>query len=248
MDSLLTTVLLDVWEQGREKSSVQRALLLLTVGNDSASNEALVNLSIGQRDARLLTLREQLFGSQLISMVLCPKCTEQLELNFSVDDIRIESEVPDEDIIGTVNSVEVDGYQIQFRLPNSADLLALSSVEVELVQRQVLLERCLLSVKQTGTTKAIDVLPSSSINFIIEQMARLDPQAEVSVDLSCPACQHMWLATFDIVSFLWSELDAWALRTLNEVHLLASTYSWREADILALTPWRRQFYLQKILG
>ncbi len=49
---------------------------------------------------------------------------------------------------------------------------------------------------------------------------------------------------FDIVSFLWNELNAWAIRTLREVHILASAYGWSETDILAMSPWRRQFYLE----
>ena len=61
--------------------------------------------------------------------------------------------------------------------------------------------------------------------------------------LYCPECGHRWHATFDIVSFFWSEIDAWAYRTLHQVHRLASAYGWREADILAMSPWRRQFYL-----
>ena len=44
-------------------------------------------------------------------------------------------------------------------------------------------------------------------------------------------------------SYLWHEVDAWALRLLRDVHRLARAYSWREADILALSPSRRQCYL-----
>jgi hypothetical protein len=33
---------------------------------------------------------------------------------------------------------------------------------------------------------------------------------------------------------------------VREVHLLASAYGWRESDILAMTPWRRQLYLELV--
>jgi len=49
---------------------------------------------------------------------------------------------------------------------------------------------------------------------------------------------------FDIARYLWSEVHAWALRFLREVDLIARTYHWREEDILALTPTRRQAYLE----
>jgi hypothetical protein len=81
---------------------------------------------------------------------------------------------------------------------------------------------------------------------VAERMAQADPQAEVQLALTCPACQHEWLATFDILSFFWIEINAWALRLLQEVHRLASAYGWRETDILGLSSWRRQFYLEMI--
>ena len=77
-------------------------------------------------------------------------------------------------------------------------------------------------------------------------MAQADPQADVQLALSCPACSHQWQSVFDIVSFFWSEMNAWAYRILREVHILASAYGWREADILAMSPYRRQLYLKMV--
>ena len=67
--------------------------------------------------------------------------------------------------------------------------------------------------------------------------------ANVQLALSCTSCDHRWQVCFDIVSFFSSEINASAQRTLREVHTLASTYSWREMDILTMSPSRRQFYL-----
>jgi hypothetical protein len=58
-----------------------------------------------------------------------------------------------------------------------------------------------------------------------------------------PGLRHSWDVLFDIVSFFWAEIGAWAQRLLREVHALASAYGWREADILALSAWRRRQYL-----
>jgi hypothetical protein len=77
-------------------------------------------------------------------------------------------------------------------------------------------------------------------------MSRADPQADVRLALTCPACRHQWRSIFDIVTFFWIELDVWARRTLRDVHALARAYGWREADILALSPQRRQCYLEMI--
>ena len=64
--------------------------------------------------------------------------------------------------------------------------------------------------------------------------------------LACPACGHRWQSVFDIAAFLWREIDAWAQRTLRDVHALARGYGWHESDILALTATRRQIYLEMI--
>ena len=50
----------------------------------------------------------------------------------------------------------------------------------------------------------------------------------------------------DIASFVWSEIHAWAIRLLHDVHALALAYGWREVDILTMSPWRRQAYLELI--
>jgi hypothetical protein len=74
-------------------------------------------------------------------------------------------------------------------------------------------------------------------------MVEADPQGDTEFELTCPACGYRWMILFDIESFFWSELSGWAHRVLTDVHTLASAYGWREADILRLGPWRRQFYL-----
>ena len=48
-------------------------------------------------------------------------------------------------------------------------------------------------------------------------------------------------------ALLWSEIHAWARQLLRDVHALARAYGWREADILALSPTRRGIYLE-LLG
>jgi hypothetical protein len=93
---------------------------------------------------------------------------------------------------------------------------------------------------------SIDRLPADVTEAISARMAEADPQADVRLNLVCPQCNHRWQAPLDIAAFLWSEIQAWAVRLLREAHLLASTYGWREADILAMTPWRRQVYLELI--
>jgi hypothetical protein len=135
---------------------------------------------------------------------------------------------------------------VDFRLPNSLDLLACTDAPDEDTARQTLLARCLAGSAHEGDTNNSAALPAAVLDLVVAQMAATDPQADVQLALACPACGHTWQAVFDILAYLWSELHAWARRTLYDVHCLASAYGWREADILALSPWRRQFYLEAV--
>jgi hypothetical protein len=277
MHPLTASELLQVWEQGQNWRPFERALLLLAAACPESPPEALTRLSIGQRDARLLTLREWTFGPQLVSLAACPKCGALLDLNFSVDEIRVNPsdsfssspaplppEGPGDLGQGEGLALELSGYHVRFRLPDSQDLEAIAarapSVGDVQQARNLLFERCLLAVRRNGrpaeassSEPSPDSLPSSPselppqvVEAVLERMAQADPQADVNLSLECPACNHQWQAAFDILAFFWKEIEAWAGRILSEVHILASAYGWDEADILALSSLRRQAYLELI--
>jgi len=246
MISFTTADLLTAWERGLSQSGSRRLLTLLTAVCSEMSEEQLLTLPIGQRDGLALRLRELLFGSQLTSVAICPVCTEQLEFMLNVADIKVAAN-PTTQTTQTPLTLALDGFELGFRLPDSQDLLVIETISRVDEARKLLLERCLLSVARNGQVCKVDSLPEEILDKVEAAMSVADPQAEVQLDLSCPACQHKWLATFDIASFLWSEINVWAQRLLNEVHLLAKAYAWREADILAMSPTRRRFYLERVM-
>lgn len=238
--------MLDAWERGLAESPVRRGLALLSAACPETPLDALARESVGRRDARLLALREWAFGPRLVSVADCPQCGERLETSFDVDEIRVQDPPAAEGPL----AVSAAGYELTFRLPDSRDLAALteSSPPADLEgARRRLFERCLLGCRgPDGEEVAAGSLPAEALRAVTERMAGADPQAEVDLSLRCPACGHSWLAPFDIASFLWAEADAWARRLLVEIHALACAYGWREAEILALSPWRRRAYLELI--
>jgi hypothetical protein len=233
MRPLSAQELLDAWERGLGEPPVQRALILLGAACPEAAPEDLARESVGRRDARLLTLREWTFGPRLVSLASCPLCAERLETAFDVAEIRVESHEE-----GPLK-LRLSGGELTFRLPNSTDLLALTSAGSVDGARRRLLDRCLFDAEA-------DDLSEEDLLAVARRMAEADPQGDIELSLSCPACGHSWLASFDIATFFWTEVDAWARVLLHEIHLLASAYGWREADILALSPWRRRSYLELI--
>lgn len=242
MRPLSAAQFLEAWERGLAETRWRRALPLLAVSSDS-SMEGVALLSVGERDRRLLKLREWAFGSQLSSVAECASCGERLEWTVDTTSLRTHEVKLQADQV-----FDCDDYNITFRLPNTLDLEAVAGSADADVARNLLLQRCVTSASKAGEHVGPAELPESVTEGLAMRMAEVDPQADVQMDLTCPACGHRWQALFDIEAFFWTEIHAWAQRLLSEVHLLACAYGWREKDILDLSPWRRQFYLGLVSG
>lgn len=244
MRSLTANDILYIWEIGQNQHSIDRALTMLAVAMPDLTPDALARLSIGQRDSWLLMLRELTVGAQLASVVSCPRCGEQLELELNVRDLRFTDPTVAIEPESTVNLAE---FTIEIHIPNSYDLAAVvGCADVETAYRQ-LLQRCIIQIDRSGERIGSEELPLAVLEQVSAQIAEIDPQSEIILNPICPACEHTWQVLFDIVTFLWTELSAQSRRLMQEVYLLARSYGWREADILAMSPIRRQFYLDLVM-
>jgi hypothetical protein len=230
--------LLAAWERARTGPSALRAATLLSAAADGESADAIASASIGERDRRLLSLREATFGPSMVGIADCPSCGERIEWTARAAELCAPPAAAASELF-----VDVDGCRIRFRLPNSHDLSAASAAGDLIRARRLLLERCLLASGERAPDVDAGSLPEAWCAAISARMAEADPQADSALDLTCFACGGLWTEVFDIDSFFWAELTAWIERVLEEVHTLACAYGWHERDILNLSPWRRQFYL-----
>jgi hypothetical protein len=242
MHSLTAKDLLAAWERGLSQTSARRVITLLAEVYPELGEGLLLQLPLGQRDSLVLAARERLFGNRLVSLAQCPTCAQPLEFELGVGDIRV-AELPP---LPEQLSCEREGYVLDFRLPDSHDLMFAEAQANPEAAYHALMSRCLLGAKRGKHRHQASELPVPVLAALEDAMAAADPQANTQLDLNCPACAHRWLAAFDIASFLWRELHAWAQRLIGEIHLLAKHYSWTEADILAMTPTRRRLYLEQL--
>jgi hypothetical protein len=240
MRPLTAAGLLRVWEHGQAQRPFDRAVTLLAAGLPDQSPEAAAALTIGQRDAALFALREQSMGSQLQAFAECPACKADLTFTLRTEDLKHSAAV--DGPVGT-GSVSRDGISVTFRLPSSLDFAGLSTTSEARAIRDWLARRCVLDAQRDSRPIDASELPPELIDEISEAMAREDPQAEILIHLTCPACDHHWSDLFDIGTFFWTEITVMAKRLLADVDALARRYGWREADILSMTPWRRHTYL-----
>lgn len=234
--------LLQLWERGSGASATTCGLLLLGCSCDEYAAQALAALPLGRRDALLLQLRARLFGDEICSVASCPHCAATVEATFRCADLLLTS--PDNDTATLEHVSPTHGVHVQFRLPDSNDLLALEHGDGADDARQLLLERCVLAVSDAGAKRDVRSLSPPLQTEIAQAMAQADPQADLQLAFRCPDCGHDWQPVFDIARFLWQELHAWALRMLRDVDTLAYAYHWAEDDILSLSPRRRQAYLE----
>ena len=225
--------LLDAWEQGYGLPPTQRALVLLAYGWPQVSRDELAAAPLGRRDAWLARLRIALFGPELAFVATCPHCAGVVESTLDAAPLALDAALP------APQTVEVDGACVSVRAATSADLLGLPH-DADAARRA-------LAQRVTGAGDAAldaDGFTEASLATIAAALARIDPAATTDLALDCPDCGGHWQAGLDIAAFLWREIDAWARRTLREVHALARAYAWREADVLALSPTRRNRYLE----
>lgn len=227
--------LLAAWERGWQQRPAHQALLLLACAFPQLPASELAAWPLGERNRRLMGLRQALFGPQLMLETHCPKCAEELELPTDLRSLLLSDGQAE-------TCLRLHGFEVELRPLSSRDLLNLPGTHTE--ARFVLLNRCVVQASHEGSEVKAPELPAEVIAALEDALAQLDPQAVLDFELVCPSCQHAWTQVLDIAQVLWREVDHWAKRTLLEVHRLASAYGWSEGDVLSLSPTRRQLYLQ----
>ncbi len=235
MAALSAHALLDIWSYGRGLHPIDQALALLAAAEPNTPSTEHAALSLGERNARLIALREAIFGPRLAALATCPHCGERLEFTLSTTDLR--------DQAGSLSAnadceIEIEGRRLRVRPLTSVDLASIAGCDDAELSRSILAARALRDEPESSG------LSPEALDALGECLARCDPLAEALLDMVCSGCGYAWQLDFDIASFLWTELAAEARRLLQEVDVLARRYGWREADILALGAARRRLYLE----
>ncbi len=238
--ALIASDVLSVWERGRDRHLVDRALLILAAAYPEIGDDELLALTLGDRDARLLEVRSGTFGPQLDATAGCPRCGVGLEFSLEAGQVRLPPATATTDAW----TWRLDEYAFRLRCPHSGDLADAVMTGSADAARWRLLTGCVLEALHEGRPVEIDELPAAVVDAVVGRIAEADPQADITLRLACSECGHGWDAIFDIASFLWAELAAHARQLVYDVHALARRYGWPETDILAMSRARRQLYLE----
>jgi hypothetical protein len=232
MNGLSAADIVRIWERGALQHPIDRALTIVAAAAPDLADAALGDLPIGERNRHLLAVRARTFGADLEALATCAACGERVAMQIPVA------------VLGDRWPETPAGPDVplDIRRLTSRDLAAAAQcADVESARLQ-LARRALADAATADET----VLAPERVEAIGRRLQDIDPLAVILLDVHCPACGARWESELDVAEFVWTEIEAQALRVLREVHVLAGAYGWREADILALSPLRRRAYLELV--
>jgi len=227
---------LALWESGQALHPIDQGLLAVQTAFPETREESVADWPLGRRNHALAQLYCACFGPGLKAWVECRQCGEKLE--FEVDGNTLVERGTEG---GGARTVSIDSRV--FRLPTSRDLAGIAAVGDPSSATARLLDLCLVT---DDAAERSHPWSEHDVEAIGARLAAADPLAEILLDLHCPLCDESFQETLDLSIFLWSELESRAKRLLLDVHTLASAYGWSEAEVLSLSPARRNFYLEQV--
>lgn len=198
-------------------------------------------LAVGDREALLWHVRGVTAGALIDATVSCATCQAKASVTLAVSDL-LHSRYPR---WSPTFFEHVAGHDVEFRLPTGDDQLWLvrEGVSSPTEAAEALLRTCVVAIDGEPARPS----PLTQVaEGVSEHMAVLDPQAEALLSTICPDCGAAVQATLDATAFLSEEIVRRGRAVLADVHVLASAYGWSEPDVLALSPARRQLYLDLI--
>ena len=232
--------LLRAWESTLDEQALRRGIALLA-GYRAEDVGSVAQWSVRARDRALYDLRRELFGDEAAAVATCPRCAEQLEVPLDLSILR----PPASDVLPA--PVHAGGYVATVRMPTTVDLLSINDAADEESALATLVARCVESMRgPDGQEYSLDAVPSPVRSLLRLHLAELLDDVDIELELICASCGRAFAAPFDITPFLLREVEAWAAGTIRDIHQIARAYGWDEATILALSPRRRQAYLDLI--
>jgi hypothetical protein len=192
-------------------------------------------LTVTDYEALLLALRTARFGRDLALGFACPMCRERVEISIRIDDFL--TDVRPRAVPGVTPDPQRTGWYhfagAGFRLPTAGDQAAVAGLADP---ERGLAERCLDEVARHRSHRG----------QVERAMSNMAPEVSRPIAGHCPACGGAVTAPLHVTRVVVGELCRAAASVHDDVDLIARTYHWPEATILALPQARRRSYVERI--
>lgn len=242
MRGLSESDVLDLMDRDLERQGAAARALLAFACPDLGDAD-LDQQPLGRRDRLLIRLREATFGTRLELKADCPRCGDMLEVELDTQDLIVPD--PSPRAAARLRRLDVGGRRLRLRPLAGADVASALDAPTWDAARDVILRRC-CSDYETGLAADPAAFVEDDKAAIARRLERLDPQADLILDVVCFACGEGWRPLLDVAEVFWREIRARAGLILGDIHDLARAFHWTEAEILALSPKRRQTYLSLV--
>lgn len=189
-------------------------------------------------------------GDRLPWMARCPiqDCGHEMELEIGVSQLLNMPEPPER-----FRWSAAPDCTLELRLPTGRDQIewrGAIEADAEAEGRDIALRLATALVSSVnGQPPSSDwSLPGAWLPALDIAFHEHDALASLELQVSCPWCGNESVLEPDLEALALSCLAAEQKRVLEEIHRLASTYHWTEAEVLAIPRRRRSFYLAHTSG
>jgi hypothetical protein len=209
-------------------------------------------IALGDRELLLLHILRLTFGNRIPCTLKCPACMEFMDFELHADQLLLPDTASAEQSHQEAFVADDALWQVRFRVPRASDVEAAiaggrSTAEAAVTVLRQCVEEVCRDTGGGGHKRAVpDRWPAELDTQIAARLAEIDPQAEIVLQLDCPACGNHFSTIFDTADYLFRELEAREGQLFYDVHRLAIAYHWSEEDILRMTLRKRKQYLKLV--
>jgi len=217
--------LIRIFEAGETGGAAAKADALLAALCPELDGKARGEISLGDRDRLFWSFKTEWFsrGTQMLAKVKCQSCEEWNSLDLGADFV-LPAKTSDE------VKVTFAGEDWNLRLPAQADLSQVTPDGFPYDR---------LNPQAPWDDPEFRDAAEAAIEAA-------DPAIDVVIDVQCPECGATTPCAFDALSFLWSDVEARALRVFSDIATLARAFGWSESETLGLTARRRARYVEMV--
>lgn len=235
---------LDVDFRGVSQPHVVTAVLCCCATSAGSPDEAW-QFSVGRRTALLLQIGRLSGVDQLHIVQTCANgnCQEQLEVDLSVAALAAAQ---DEATEPECLPIALEGQELILRRPTGADQIAWQQRTFADRHEAVGAMVRSLVVEPAAYQYEGDALSEDDVDTIGAALHAADPLVGLTVEVDCPGCGEPASCLVDVQQAMLMRLEHRQRHLFREVHDLAQHYHWREEDILKMSRFRRQRYLDLI--
>ncbi|HET9701874.1 MAG TPA: hypothetical protein VFP70_13210 [Burkholderiales bacterium] len=196
--------------------------------------------TLDRRLRALADIARATFGNSLAWQARCPACREPMELELGLEPLLATTCEA-----GAVECAPRPDTRLSLRLPTGLDQQSWRNLAVPREELPLAMARSLVQGLDGGIPDPDWRMPEEWLDAVEAELAARDPLGMLEAGAQCPSCGTGSAMELDLEAVILDLLAREQRRVMEEVHRLARTYHWSEAEVLAIPPRRRAFYLRR---